>query len=70
VKLKPGTYRATKPLAWKSFTLFADGAVEFIDAGDGHKVYWGTRGSDGPAWFDLMAKMLADGTLVKEDDNG
>jgi len=65
-KLRPGTYRATEPNAWVSFTLHADDTVTFVDAGDGHTVYWGIRGPDGPAWITQMERSLAEGTLKRE----
>lgn len=64
--LSPGTYRSVDSICWSAFTLRANGAVEFIDARDGHTVWWSINHPDGREWVAAMARRLNDGTLVKE----
>jgi len=61
--IAPGTYVVTgEHHAWKSFTLYADGRVEFVDARDGHLSY--NFADEG--WIVAIEKRLARGELRKE----
>ena len=65
--IAPGTYVVVgESHAWKSFTLYADGRVEFVDAGDGHITVWGVRSPDGETWMTKMAEWVASGALRKD----
>ena len=51
--------------AWKSFTLHADGRVEFVDARDGHVSTWGVRSPEGESWLAKMKELVDSGALRK-----
>lgn len=64
--IAPGTYVVvSEARCWSQFTLYADGRVEFVDAIDGHRSYWGTKSPEGAEWLADMEKRLARGELRK-----
>ena len=66
--ITPGTYSVVgEAHAWKSFTLYADGRVDFVDARDGHVSSWSINTwGEGDRWLADRAKKLAAGELRKE----
>ena len=63
IVIAPGTYVVVgESHAWKSFTLYTDGRIEFVDAHEGHLSY--SRADD--AWFASMEKLIAGGELQRE----
>ncbi|HSX23339.1 MAG TPA: hypothetical protein VLE97_11250 [Gaiellaceae bacterium] len=65
--IAPGTYAVVgEARCWSRFTLYPDGRVEFIDAIDGHRSYWGTKSTKGAAWLADVEEQLGRGELRKE----
>ena len=66
--IAPGTYVVVgEAYAWKAFTLYADGRVDFVDAHDGHVSSWSIHTwGEGERWLADRAKDLAAGELRKE----
>lgn len=65
--IAPGRYVCVTDLScWKSFTLHANGCVEFVDAIDGHVSTWSTRSPEGADWIADMQKRIDRGDLRKE----
>lgn len=68
--IAPGTYAVVgEAHAWKSFALYADGRVNFVDAQDGHVSAWHINTwSEGDRWLTAMKRRLARDELRKEGD--
>jgi hypothetical protein len=70
VAMAPGTYAVVDDApAWKAFTLYADGRVDFVDARDGHISAWNINTwGEGDRWIADRKKELAAGRLRKIAD--
>jgi hypothetical protein len=69
IVIAPGRYVVVGDArCWKSFTLYADGRVDFVDARDGHVSAWSINTwGDADRWLADRKKELVAGELRKED---